>query len=46
MQIKLTPIAGGRPIELERELTVVGPWQHQWDSGQRPANPSRLNCNR
>jgi hypothetical protein len=24
MQIKLTPIAGGRPIELERELTVVG----------------------
>lgn len=43
MRIQLTPMHGGRPIELERELTVVGR-QDECDLKLEDKSVSKLHC--
>ncbi len=43
MRIQLTPVNGGRPIELERELTLVGR-QDECDLKLEDKSVSKLHC--
>lgn len=43
MRIQLTPVNGGRPIELERELTLVGR-QDECDLKLEEKSVSKLHC--
>ncbi len=43
MRIQLTPVNGGRPIELERELTVIGR-QDECDLKLEDKSVSKLHC--
>lgn len=43
MRIQLTPATGGRPIELERELTVIGR-QDECDLKLEDKSVSKLHC--